>query len=221
METPSQPRTWHFLNFDSAKIIVILLILGTAGLALFVPLSNAQQSGMSVPMDLARMVDESENIVLGRVTSVKSEKHPDFQNLDTVVVTLDVQDALKGAPGSTYSFRQFVIDVRDRDSKLGYRVGEEVVLMIRQPSQYKLTSPVGLEQGRFRVERDGQGNRLLRNGLNNAGLFDGVAKSVPNLKSYVSSAVQQLTVQHQSGPISYEDFKSFVQGVLAARQSAQ
>jgi hypothetical protein len=221
VRTPCRLQRWHGHSFASAKIIAIFLVVGTAALALFVPPSNAQQGAMTVTMDLARMVDESENIVLGLVTSVKSEKHPDFQNLDTVVVTLDVQDALKGAPGSTYTFRQFVIDARDRDSKLGYRVGEEVVLMIRQPSQYKLTSPVGLEQGRFQVERDGQGNRFLRNGVNNAGLFEGVAKTVPNLKSHVSSAVQQLTAQHQSGPISYEDFKSFVQGVLAARQSAQ
>ena len=196
-------------------ILVVALALACSAPAL------AQQGGMTVPLDLARMVDESENVVLARVTSVKSEKHPDLQNLDTVVVTLDILEPLKGAPGSTYTFRQYVFDVRDRDSKLGYRVGEEVVLLLRPASQYKLTSPVGFDQGRFRVERDAQGNRHLRNGFNNAALFNGAGNTVPNLKNHLSPAVQQLAAQHSSGPISYEDFKSFVQGVLAARQASQ
>jgi hypothetical protein len=48
--------------------------------------SSAQQGGLTVQLDLARMVDESENVVLARVTSVTAEKHPEFENLDTDVI---------------------------------------------------------------------------------------------------------------------------------------
>jgi hypothetical protein len=181
----------------------------------------AQEGALTVQMDLARMVDESENIVLGRVTNVVAEKHPQFENLDTVVVTLQVLDPLKGSPGAELSFRQYVFDIHDRDTKLGYRVGEEVVVLLRRPSQYGLTSPVGLEQGRFRVQRDALNNRLVRNGTDNAGLFGTVDQTSPGLRPRLSPAVQQLMSEHRSGPISYEQFKSFVQNEVAARQAAQ
>jgi hypothetical protein len=214
------PREWSNLLLHVAQAAFFALVLLAAAFLCNAP-AAAHEGANSIQMDLARMVDESENIVLARITDVKAEKHPDLSNLDTVVVTLDVIEALKGGPGRQYTFRQFVFDPREMNTKLGYRVGEEVVLLLRQPSQYKLTSPVGFEQGRFVVERDAQGNRLLRNGLNNASLFEGVNNTVPNLKNHLSPALQQLTVQHHSGPISYEDFRSFVQGVLAARQAAQ
>lgn len=221
MRTTSPLRAWRAIILTICRLTSIALLAAGSAFVLLSPPAGAQQGGMSVQLDLARMVDESENIVHARVTDVKAEKHPDFQNLDTVVVTLDIIEPLKGGPGRQYTFRQYVFDVRDRDSKLGYRVGDEVVLLLRRPSDRNLTSPVGFEQGRFHVERDAQGNRHLRNGLNNAALFEGVEKTVPNLKNHLSPAVQQLAAQHHSGPISYEDFKGFVQGVLAARQAAQ
>jgi hypothetical protein len=221
MRTPSQFRRWHKVILAIfGPLSFAVLVVAFAHLSHATP-ASAQQGGMTVPLDLARMVDESENVVLARVTDVKAEKHPQLQNLDTVVVTLDIIEPLKGGPGRQYSFRQYVFDIRDRDSKLGYRVGDEVVLLLRRPSAQNLTSPVGFEQGRFRVERDAQGNRFLRNGIDNAALFDGVDKTAPTLKNHISPAVQQMVVQHRSGPISYEDFRSFVQGVLAARQAAQ
>jgi hypothetical protein len=221
MGTPRHfPRVGRELLVSVAEAFFFALLLVFIA-SLYSSPAIAQQGGMSVQLDLARMVDESENVLLGRVVDIKAEKHPDYSNLDTVVVTLDVIEPLKGGPGRQYTFRQFVFDPRDKDAKLGYRVGEEVVLMLRQPSQFKLTSPVGLDQGKFSVDHDGQGNRLLRNGLNNAGLFDGSTKTVPNLSRFLSPAVQQLASQHRSGPITYEDFRTFVQGVLAARQAGQ
>ena len=200
-----------------------LFVLVIAGFWLTNAVSEAwaQRGGLTVPMNLARMVDESENVVLARVTSVVAEPHPQFPNLDTVAVTLEVIDPLKGAPGKQLTFRQFVFDVTDRDSKLGYRIGEEVVVCLRQASSYGLTSPVGFEQGRFRVERDASNNRILRNGDDNAALFDGVEQTVPNLRPRLAAAVQQLVTQHHAGPVSYDQFKSFVNSVLAARQAGQ
>jgi hypothetical protein len=190
-------------------------------LTCFAPPCRTQEGGLTLQMNLARMVDESENVVLGRVLSVVAEKHPDFQNLDTLRITLQVLDPIKGSPGAQLTFRQYIFDIHDRDTKLNYRIGEEVVLMLRQPSQYGLTSPVGLEQGRFRVDRDALNNRLLRNGTDNAGLFTSVDQSSPQLRPRLSPAMQQLLSDHQAGPITYDQFKTFVQNQVAARQAAQ
>ena len=202
------------------RAVVMTLVAGLALGCLATP-ARAQQGGLTIQLDLARMVDESENVVLARVMNVVGEKHPQFENLDTVVVTLQVLDLLKGSPGTQFSFRQYVFDIHDRDTKLGYRVGEEVVVMLRRPSQYGLTSPVGLEQSRFRVERDGANNRIVRNGLNNAGLFRGIDQTSPRLRSRLSAAMQQLVTVHSAGPITYDQFKSFVQNEVAERQAAQ
>jgi hypothetical protein len=181
----------------------------------------AQKGALTAQVDLARMVDEAENVVLARVTSVTAEKHPDYGNLDTVLVTLQVIEPLKGSPGATLTFRQFVFDVTDLNTKLDYRIGEEVVVMLRKPSAIGLTSPVGLEQGRFRVERDAAGNRVVRNGSDNAGLFGTVDQTSPGLRARLNPQLQQLITDHRSGPISYDQLKALVQSEVAARQAAQ
>ena len=209
-------RTFHLIQ--RAVVVTLAAVLA---LACFGTPARAQQGGLTMQVDLARMVDESENVVLARVTNVVAEKHPDFGNLDTVVVTLQVLDPIKGSPGAVLTFRQYVFDIHDRDTKLGYRAGEEVVVMLRRPSQFGLTSPVGLEQGRFRVERDGLNNRMVRNGSDNAGLFGGVDQTSPGLRPRLSQGVQQLVTDHRAGPISYDQFKSFVQNQVAARQGVQ
>jgi hypothetical protein len=172
-------------------------------------------------MNLARMVDESENVVLARVASVRVEPHPQYQNLNTVVVTLDVSEPLKGSPGRQLVFRQYNPDLTDSQSTLGYRVGEEIVLMLRQPSAEGLTSPVGFDQGRFLVERDAAGNRTVRNNMDNAALFDGLDAASPGLKARLSPQLQNLVAQHRSGPIPYDQFKSIVAAEIAAHQSAR
>jgi hypothetical protein len=209
-------RTFSFVK----NIFVSAWVAGAILCALAAP-ARAQQGALTAQVDLARMVDESENVVLARVTSVVAEKHPQFQNLDTVVVTLQVIEPLKGTPGATLSFRQYVFDIHDLETKLEYRIGEEVVLMLRRPSQYGLTSPVGLEQGRFHVERDAANNRMVTNGMDNAGLFGTVNQTSPGLQARLSPALQQLVSEHHSGPISYDQFKTLVQDEVAARQAAQ
>jgi hypothetical protein len=208
-------------TFNLVKRVAVITQAAFLALACCVVQAAAQEGALTIQLDLARMVDESENVVLGRVTSVVAEKHPEFENLDTVVVTLQVLDPLKGSPGAQLTFRQYVFDVHDRDTKLGYRLGEEIVVMLRRPSQFGLTSPVGLEQGRFRVERDGANIRMLRNGQDNAGLFTGIEQSSPQLTLRLSQNLQQLVIQHRTGPITYDQFKSFVQNQVAARQGAQ
>jgi hypothetical protein len=135
----------------------------------------AQRGAITAPVNLAQMVEEAGVIVRGQVITAKVEPHPNFPALWTVVVTLRVDESLKGKPVSTYTFRQFIWDLRDREDAAGYRVGSALLLFLLNPNAHGLSSPVGLEQGRFQISADSAGNLYAANGRNNAGLFEGVA----------------------------------------------
>jgi hypothetical protein len=199
-----------------SRRFVLALLLTLCALPL---LHDSTKAQLSVPINLARMVDEAENIVLARVTQVEREKHPQLANVNTVVVTLEIIESLKGSSGKHITLRQYVIDARDSDSKLGYRVGEEIVLCLRRPSEYGLTSPVGFEQGRFRVEHDAMTNRSVRNGMDNAGLFSDIDETIPTLKANLPQSVIEVINKHRTGSIPYEEFKLFVQSELAVRRN--
>ena len=109
----------------------------------------AQRGAMTVPRNLDQLTDRASDIVRGTVVSARVEKHPELTNLDTVVVTLRVRDTLKGHAAGTYTFRQYIWDVRDRYDAAGYRKGQDLLLLMIAPSDYGLSSPAGMNQGRF------------------------------------------------------------------------
>jgi hypothetical protein len=186
-----------------------------AALAVAVPL-DAQRGARVKQQNLAELVGDADVIIAGRVTSVQGEPHPQYTNLYTIVVTLDVQDVWKGRTGTQYTFRQYVWDVSDRRSGLGYKTGQEVVLMLIRPhAQTGLSSPAGLEQGRFRVMHDAQGNALLVNGNDNRRLFDNIDQTAPKLDSVLAPSLRQAVTSHRSGPIPYDQLKQIVQALVA------
>ena len=67
-------------------------------------------------------------------------EHPELTALNTVVVKLQVRETLKGQAGSTYTFRQYVWDIRDLKYAGGYQKGQDLLLMMIAPSEYGLSS---------------------------------------------------------------------------------
>ena len=159
--TQSWPRRAH------------LLLLFCMGLALIFspPALQAQRGALTLQQNLGELVGQAHTILRGRVVGARMEPHPEFTNHHTVVITLQVEETLKGQAGPSFSFRQYIWDIRDRYDAAGYKKGGELLLLLTRPSPYGLSSPVGLEQGRFRIQRDQQGNRYAVNGAGNAGLF--------------------------------------------------
>jgi hypothetical protein len=149
--------------------LILLFLLSLTCVPVF-----GQRGAQTVSADLNQLVDAAAVIVRGHVVSAISEPHPQFSNLQTVLVTLSVAKVLKGEAPATYTFRQFVWDYRDVADKAGYSKSSEVLLFLNPVSPYGLTSPVGLEQGRFRVFRDAKGKAFVLNGRANVGLFDQV-----------------------------------------------
>ncbi len=149
-------------------------------LLLFVPacLDAGQRGALTASRNLADLVGEAGVILRGRIVSTRVEPHPQFSALWTVVVTIQVDDAIKGQLGTSYSFRQFIWDPRDRQDAAGYQKGQNLLLLLTNPNSNGLSSPVGLEQGRFQLSTDAAGNAYATNGRNNAGLLNGVPGSL-------------------------------------------
>ena len=131
----------------------------------------------------------------GHVVSAVVEPHPQFANLQTVLVTVSVAKVLKGNAPALFTFRQFVWDARDVAEAAGYRKSSELLLFLNPVSEYGLTSPVGLDQGRFRIVRDAKkGIAYAVNGRSNLGLFTDV-ESKAALRGIAISSQAKVTAQ--------------------------
>lgn len=175
----------------------------------------AQQSALTVPRNLEQLTDRAAVIVRGNVVSARMEKHPELTNLDTVVVTLRVLETLKGQAGETFTFRQYVWDLRDRMDAVGYKKGQHVLLMMIEPSRYGLSSPTGMEQGRFRIERDSAGQEFAINSRNNLGLLDGVGTQMAKQGIVPSPAASNLLAQHRRGPVELRELTALIRQLAA------
>src|SRR5436305_1538233 len=150
--------------------------------ALFLALpAFAQHGAVTRQSNLDEMVAKASTIVEGRILAARVEPHPQFKNLNTIVVRMSVSKTLKGSAARELTFRQFVWDVRDRYNRLGYLPGSEELILLGPNSQYGLTAPIGLEQGRFHLSTDAAGRKVAVNGRNNVGLFTTTTKGQTRL----------------------------------------
>src|SRR6267154_712747 len=178
------------LDFDSKFSLSPAASLFFLLLLLVCPAAYSQGGARTAPADLDTLVHGAQTIVRGQVTSAKVEPHPQFPNLYTVVVTLTVNKVLKGESVSTITFRQYLWDARDVPTFAGYKGAGELLLFLNAVSPYGLTSPVGLEQGRFRILRDAKGNRYALNGRGNLGLFSQVESKASSRGLTLSKSVK-------------------------------
>ncbi len=177
----------------------------------------SQGGGSAAQADLDQLVQSAENIVRGQVISATIEPHPQFPNLQTVLVTLSVSKVLKGSAGGTLTFREFLWDARDASVLARYKGAGEVVFFLNPVSHYGLTSPVGLEQGRFRVMRDQKGARYVVNGRGNLGLFNQVSEKAALRGIALSKPVRQM-LAGTGGKAALESFETVVQMLAAVPQ---
>ena len=190
-----------FRSLGRASLILTAVLLAMPAIA--------QRGALTIPRNLEQLTDRASDVVRGTVVSAHVEKHPELTNLDTVVVTLRLTDTLKGSAQGSFTFRQFIWDVRDRQDAAGYRKGQDLLLLMIAPSRYGLSSPAGLEQGRFRIERDRKGREVAINGTGNFKLFEGLdagAKSAVTLSSRQAS----LVAKHRKGPVEATELTAMI-----------
>jgi hypothetical protein len=190
---PASRRSW-----------VILLFLVT-----LVTMTWAQRGVLTAKRDLAQLTTAATTIVRGRVVLARVEPHPKYSNLPTVVVVMRADEVMKGAPERTFTFRQFIFDIRDRRNAAGYRKGDEYLLLMNAPNRLGLSSPVGLEQGRFRIVRR-NGKAVAVNGHNNRGLLEGAA--VAEVARSKNGATL-LRAQAGIGPIALDDLRAMIRQI--------
>ncbi len=187
------------VRFRSLFFLILLLI--SAGFA--------QRGAITRPQTLEQLTRDANLIVHGYIVSSRVEPHPELQSLSTVVVELKVADVLKGSAGQRISFRQFVWDIRDRMDAGGYRKGQEVVLLLGPVSRIGLRSPAGLEQGRFRVQRDKDGRSKAVNGTGNVSLFqESALATAPQAKSSKVQVSAQLKARPEA--MSLDELKQLI-----------
>jgi len=195
------PRATHFRSLGRASLILAALMVALPAVA--------QRGALTVPRNLEQLTDRASDIVRGTVVSAQVEKHPELANLDTVVVTLHLTDTLKGSAQGSFTFRQFIWDVRDSQDAAGYRKGQDLLLLMIAPSRYGLSSPAGLDQGRFRIERDHKGREVAINGAGNFKLFDGLDANTKSAAS-LSSRQASLVAKHRKGPIEAVELTAMI-----------
>ncbi len=128
-----------------------------AALMLAMP-AAAQRGALTVPRNLEQLTDRAADIVRGTVAERACREAPRARQPRHARRHAAGQRYASREPHSgTFTFRQYIWDVRDRQDAAGYRKGQEYVLLLNASSRYGLTSPAGLEQGRFRVLRDARG----------------------------------------------------------------
>lgn len=132
----------------------------------------------------------------------------------TVLVTLRVEESLKGSVGEQFTFRQFIWDARDRATTAGYRKGQSLLLLMNRTTPYGLTSPRGLGQGRFQLTRDRTGKQWAVNEYRNAGLFRGLEEELPRRGIRLPKPLATLVAEHRAGPVLRDDLLELIRRIV-------
>ena len=171
---------------------------------------------LTLPVNLTYLSRRADIIVQGSVTDVRYENHPEFANIPTIRVTLNVEDMLRGPSGlKTYTFREAIIGVKAGSTKQGYKVGQRLMLFLPSPSKYGFSSPVGIEQGRFHITRlPATGKETIVNETGNSGLFKDV-ENTAFLAGIRLSEKQKLLAATKQGPVSLAEFSALVKTLSA------
>jgi hypothetical protein len=191
---------------------LVVLSLGLVLLVFNSEIMQAQRGAYVAPRDIATLSKQADVIVRGHVINARVERHPEFQSLMTVVVTLKSEKVLKGKPGAVYTFRQYIWDVRDRYDAAGYRKGQELLLLMLRVNENGLTSPAGMQQGRFRVERQKDGSARAVNGTGNVHLFRGVGEQAAQSKVKLSSKAARSLTTHKQGAVELGELEEIISG---------
>ena len=175
------------------RSVRIFLALAVVALAVFSGVRTTDAHHAVLRFNLEEMTVTAERIFVGRCVSVEETEEMIAQGMMAVTrYTFEVERAVKGQLPEVVTFTQLGHPARRAVGKGGvptktkvvsgpaslfhgsreYKVGERSVLfLIKEYSSGKVTRPVGLYQGVFEVSRMPSGREVVRNSINNNGLF--------------------------------------------------
>lgn len=195
------------LNRRLRMSLVAFLLLAT----------SVAQAGTVRNQNLTRLISDSQSIIQGTVKSVTDGI--DGNGMPYTEVTIVVHSSAKGnvADDTEYTFRQFGL-LKPRTLENGnlmlavtpegfpnWNEGESVVAFLYQPASMSgLQTTTGLVQGKLT-----QINDHLLNGVNNIGLFEGVAVN----QELLSPEEQNMLIT--PGAVNTETFMGLVQRAVS------
>jgi hypothetical protein len=200
-----------FFNFSLRRDFAPYL--PTIALALFFVTSPLQAQFLVRPVNLAYLSQRADVIVQGRVANAVHESLPGYPNIPTVKVTLKVENMMRGPTGNTYTFREVFVGLRARVGGKGYTPGQQLLLFLTAPSKYGLSSPVGIEQGRFHITRYPGNSPTIINEQSNIGLFRNVAEAA-RIAGRPLTESQLRIASSEKGPVQLNEFISMVQSLM-------
>ena len=197
----------------TAKKLIAALCLSCLG-----PFCLAQRGAITVPRDLNDLTNIADRIVEGTVIAARVEPDSTYQHLSTLLLSMKVDDVLKGPAADQLTLRQFVWDPRDIADAAGYRTGDRVLLFLNRTTKLGLISPVGLEQGKFHITTR-NGIAVALNGNGNAGLVTDTLRSGPLRVAKLSASTRSTLQGFQEGPIPLSVLKDSVRALLSQNQA--
>ena len=206
------------MNFQKRRTFLLALL----SLCLVVG-AQAQRGAQTKLRGLDELTSEATQIVRGTIISARVEPHPTYTNLMTVVVTFRVDKTIKGAAGKQLEFRQYVWDKRDFKDDAIYHRGDSMLLLLGSVSSSGLRSPVGLGQGRFRIQKDAAGQLIALNESGNVGLFRTASARTSAAQMRLSAHAAQMAKENRGGPMHLDDLETVIHGFAgkAPARSAQ
>jgi hypothetical protein len=164
-----------------------------------------------IPPSFDQLMTRAQVIFEGEVTGLRSQWIGEgSQHRIVTYVTFKVDDALKGDPGTTYSMRMLGGTVDDRTMEVSdapkFKVGDHDVLFIENNGS-QFIPLVGLQHGRFRVEKDASGRQTLLTG-------DGLPLADVN-----QLGGKEETLARSKAALSLDDFNSVVRSRARSSQN--
>lgn len=166
-----------------------------------------------IPPRFDELVSRAEVIFEGEVTGVQSQWIGEgAEHRIVTFVTFKIDEALKGNPGATYSIRMLggtvdgqTMEVTDAPK---FKVGDHDVLFVENNGS-QFIPLVGIQHGRFRVQKDQAGRETL---------LSGAGQPLADVSQLGSN---ENAVARSKAALSLHDFKTIIQNQVRAQATAK
>jgi len=180
-------------------------------LSLFVTLAAIASATTVIPPDFDGLVRRAEVIFEGEVTGLQSQWIGEgAEHRIVTFITFKVDETLKGDAGATYTMRMLggtvdgeTMAVTDAPK---FKVGDHDLLFVEHNGS-QFVPLVGIQHGRFRIQKDQAGNDTVVTG-----------EGQP-LADVSQLGINEGAVAKNKAPLSLRDFKAAVQTRLRQQQA--
>ncbi len=166
-----------------------------------------------IPPSFDQLVNQAELIFQGTVTNVRSQWAGEGaqRHIDSYI-SFQVEDALKGTPGQTYTIRMYGGTVGEDSMGISdgpvFHVGDREILFVENNGT-QVVPLVGLMHGHFHVQRDTSGSEIVTRNEN---------QPVKNLQRLATEADESIAQADAALPnMTAETFKAAVRQKLQSK----